>query len=162
MSIGSPQDIHVAASSFLLPLEHLPSKVLPPSLAAKSGTSAKERDKTDQDGVVEDKLFFVKLAGLQRKTAMKSSSPWSKQKQSPKTDHKLLEPPAVPEVSQPWHDNSILLCSNMTQSFSYHKITLRHEKPLFVNKQDEADSSDDEGENENGGGNGMINEEDLT
>ena len=74
VSIGSPQDIHVAASSFL-PLEHLPSKVPPPSLAAKSGTSAKQCDETDQGGVMEDKLFVVKSAGVQRKKAMKSSSP---------------------------------------------------------------------------------------
>ena len=161
MSIGSPQDIHVAASSFL-PLEHLPSKVPPPFLAAKSSTSVKGRDETDQDGVVEDKLLVVKSAGLQRKKAMKSSSPWSKQKQSPKNDCKLLEPPVVPEVGQPGNDNSTLLRSNMTRSFCYRKITLRHDKPPFVNKQDGADSSDEEGENENGGGNGTINEEKVT
>ena len=160
VSIGSPQDIHVAASSFL-PLEHLPSKVPPPFLAAKSSTSVKGRDETDQDGVVEDKLFVVKSAGLQRKKAMKSSSPRSKQKQSPKNDRKLLEPPVVPEVGQPGDDNTTLLRSNMTRSFRYRKITLRHEKPLFVNKQDGADSSDEEGENENGGANGTINEEDV-
>ena len=161
MSIGSPQDIHVAASSFLPP-EHLPSKVPPPSLAAKSGTSAKERDETDQGGVMEDKLFVVKSAGVQHKKAMKSSSPRSKQKQSPKNDRKLLELPVVPEVGRPGHDNSTLLCSNMTRSFCYRKITLRHEKPLFVNKQDGADSSDEEGENENGGADETINEEDVT
>ena len=161
VSIGSPQDIHVAASSFL-PLQHLPSKVPPPSLAAKSGTSAKQRGETDQGGVMEDKLFVVKSAGLQRKKAMKSSSPRSKQKQSPKNDRKLLEPPVVPEVGQPGHDNSTLLRSNMTRSFRYRKITLRHEKPLFVNKQDGADSSDEEGENENGGTDGTIKEEDVT
>ena len=158
VSIGSPQDIHVAASSFL-PLEHLPSKVPPPSLAAKTGTSAKGRDETDQDGVVEDKLFVVKSAGLQRKKAMKSSSPRSKPKQSPQNGRQLLEPPVVPEVGRPGHDNSTLLRSNMTRSFRYRKITLRHEKPLFVNKHDGADSSDEEGENENGGANGTINED---
>ena len=50
----------------------------------------------------------------------------------------------------------------MTRSFRYRKITLRHEKPLFVNKQDGADSSDEEGKNENGGANETINEEDVT
>ena len=55
-------------------------------------------------------------------------------------------------MGQPGHDNSSLLCSN---------ITLRHKKPLFVNKQDGANSSD-EGENENGRADGMINEEDVT
>ena len=39
----------------------------------------------------------------------------------------------------------------MKLSFRYRKITLRQEKPLFVSKQDGADSSEEEGENENGG-----------
>ena len=75
---------------------------------------------------------------------------------------KPLEPPVVSEVGRPGYDNSTLLRSNMTRSFRYHKITLRHEKPLFVTKQDGADSSDEEGENENGGTGETINEEDVT
>ena len=72
VSIGSPQDIHVAASSFL-PLEHLPSKVPPPSLAAKSGTSAKERDETDQDGVVENKHKICWTSAQRRNEIIKPS-----------------------------------------------------------------------------------------
>ena len=69
----------------------------------------------------------------------------------------------LPLEHLPGHDNTTLLRSNMTRSSRYRKITLRHEKPLFVNKQDGADSSDEEGKNENGGGaNETINEEDVT
>ena len=159
VSIGSPQDI--AASSFLPP-EHLPSKVPPPSLATKSGTSVKGSDEPDQGGLTENKLFVVKSDGLHRKKAIKSSSPRSKHKQSPKNDHKLLEPPVAPEVGRPGHDNSALLRSNMKRSFRYRKITLRHEKPIFVSKQDGADSSDEEGENENGGADVTIHEKQVT
>ena len=74
----------------------------------------------------------------------------------------LLEPHVVPEVGWPGHDNSALLRSNMKRSFHYRKITLRQEKPLFVSKQDGADSSDEEGENENGGADMTIHEEHVT
>ena len=119
-------------------------------------------DETDQGGVTENKVFVVKSAGLHRKKAIKSSSPSSKHKQSPINDCKLLETPVVPEVDRPGHDNSALLCSNMKRSFRYRTITLRHEKPLFVSKQDGADSSDEEGENVNGGADMTIHEEHVT
>ena len=104
----------------------------------------------------------MKSDGFHRKKAIKSSSPRSKHKQSPKNDYKLLEPPVAPEVGRPGHDNTALLCSNMKRSFRYHKITLRHEKPIFVSKQDGTDSSDEEGENENGGADVTIHEEQVT
>ena len=74
----------------------------------------------------------------------------------------FLNHPVVPEVDRPGHDNSALLRSNMKRSFRYRKITLQHEKPLFVSKQDGANSSDEEGENENGGADVTIHEENVT
>ena len=50
----------------------------------------------------------------------------------------------------------------MKRSFRYRKITLRHEKPIFVSKQDGTDSSDEEGESENGGADVTIHEEQVT
>ena len=47
----------------------------------------------------------------------------------------------------------------MKRSFHYRKITLQQEKPLFVSKQDGANSSDEEGQNENGGADMTIHEE---
>ena len=85
-----------------------------------------------------------------------------KHKQSAKSDHELFEPPVVLEVGRPGHDNSALLHSIMKRSFHYCKITLRHEKPLYVSKHDGANSSDEKGENENGGAYVTIHEELIT
>ena len=156
VSIGSPQDL--AASGFLSP-EHLPSKVPPPSLATKSSTSVKGSDETDQSGLTENKLFVVKSTGLHHKKAIKSSSPRSKYKESRKMVINFLNH----LLYQKWVNlGIIILRSNMKRSFRYRKITLRHEKPIFVSKQDGADSSDEEGENENEGGDVTIHEEQVT
>ena len=102
----------------------------------------------------------VKLTGLHRKKGNQIIKPSVKTQAKPKKW--LLEPPVVPEVGWPGHDNSALLHSNMKRSFRYRKITLRQEKPLFVSKQDGANSSDEEGENENGGADMTIHEEHVT
>ena len=144
LSLGSPLSITALSPEFL------PNKVPPPMLATRNGKiEVKGKDEIDLaigEAATGNDSFVTKPGSLQRGKAFRSPSPRTRRKHGPKQGLKVPEASVIPQPSRAANNSSILLHSNMKRSFRYRKITLQHEKPLFADKQDGDDSSDDESE----------------
>lgn len=163
LSLGSPQSI--AALSPVFP-EYLPSKVPPPVLPARNGKSEARLGKVEETDLGETAVgngsFVAKPGTLHRGKAFRSPSPRAKRKHSPKQGRKAPESSITPQPSLAANDGSVFLHSNMKRSFRYRKITLQHEKPLFPDKQEREDSSDEESEIGSVHNSVIISEEQVT
>ena len=96
------------------------------------------------------KEFASKEGSLQRSKAFRSPvhSPRGKQNSDNKREEDSFE-----------SDGATILHSNMKRSVRYRKITLKHEKPIFADRQDGDNSSDEEDSESRSPSSVFINDE---